>query len=615
MRKSLLLALVIALLIPSSALAKEDKKPTVTNNANSNSNSQANNSKGTNSTGNSNSGAGSQGVGQGSPNNNSSNSNQSSGTTSATNANGNTNQNSNNSNNGNSQSNNNGSAGNSNKPINAASNNGNQNANSANNSAANNGKANSKKPANAGIKNLKLKEGESKEFVVRFRDDTSIATEATNLRAQKFKISRTFNNVFKGMKATLNAKQLEALLKNPKVEEIEEDIEVTTTVTQSGVVWGLDRIDQRALPLNSEFSYIASSTAVRAYVIDTGIKSSHQDFIGRVPSGYTAISDGRGTDDCNGHGTHVAGTIGGSKYGVSKSTLLIPVRVLGCDGSGTLSGVIAGLDWIAANNPSGTPAVANMSLGAGASSTLDSAVNNLINRGITVVVAAGNSSASACDFSPARVPAAITVAASNINDQLSGFSNNGNCVDVIAPGESIVSTWNSSDTAIATLSGTSMASPHVAGAVALILSNGYQSPSALDNLIKTNATTNVISALPTGTPNLLLFTNQDSSVITPKPIFTVPTAPTNVVATAIKRAAEISWVLPESNGGTPITSQVINVYNNGNIVKTMKLDPTLTFATIRTLNPKFTYSFAIYAVNSVGNGPISNMSNTVTPLK
>ncbi|MGH9209082.1 MAG: S8 family peptidase [Acidimicrobiales bacterium] len=242
-----------------------------------------------------------------------------------------------------------------------------------------------------------------------------------------------------------------------------------------------------------------------AYVIDTGIRFSHNDFGGRAVPGFSAFSGGSG--DCNGHGTHVASTIGGATYGVAKSARLVAVRVLSCTGSGSTSGVIAGIDWAAQNHQAGQPAVANLSLGGGASSALDAAINRLINDGVTVVVAAGNSSANACNSSPARVPNAFTVAASNSSDVFASFSNRGSCVDIIAPGVSITAAWWTSNTATRTISGTSMSSPHTAGAAVKVLQGGNASPATVMSTLRTAATPNRISSVPAGTPNLLLFTN------------------------------------------------------------------------------------------------------------
>jgi subtilisin family serine protease len=232
--------------------------------------------------------------------------------------------------------------------------------------------------------------------------------------------------------------------------------------------------------------------------------SSHSNFGGRVLSGFSSISGG--TQDCNGHGTHVAGTIGAATYGVAKAVSLVPVRVLDCNGSGTVSGVIAGIDWVESQATGGLR-VANMSLGGVSSSAIDSAVNALINKGVTVVVAAGNNGANACNYSPARVPAAITVAASTSTDGFATYSNRGSCVDIIAPGSSIQSTWHTSSTATNVISGTSMASPHVAGTVALLLQQfGFLSPAQMDQQLKSQSSRGIVSSVPSATVNLFLFT-------------------------------------------------------------------------------------------------------------
>ena len=311
-----------------------------------------------------------------------------------------------------------------------------------------------------------------------------------------------YTAVANGFAATLNQGQLNALLHNPNVAYVEQDAAVELSTTQSNATWGLDRIDQRDRPLNGTYTYTPTGQGVRAYVIDTGIRTSHNDFSGRASVGYDAL--GGNGQDCNGHGTHVAGTVGGETWGVAKDVSLIAVRVLNCSGSGTNSGVIAGMDWVANNHVK--PAVANMSLGGGASSTTDNAVNRMHNAGVTVVVAAGNDGQNACNYSPARAANAITVGSTTSSDSRSSFSNYGSCVDVFAPGSSITSAWYNSNTATNTISGTSMAAPHVAGVAALYLQGTPSAtPAAVANAIIGTASSGKISSIGSGSPNLLLY--------------------------------------------------------------------------------------------------------------
>jgi subtilisin family serine protease len=317
-------------------------------------------------------------------------------------------------------------------------------------------------------------------------------------------VTRRFNHALNGFTAQMTEQQAEQLSDDPRVAFVEEDSVVEAVVTQSNPPWGLDRIGQRDLPLNAAYSYTRTGAGVNAYIIDTGIRRTHTQFGGRAFVGFDAVGDGQNTNDCNGHGTHVSGTVGGSTYGVAKSVRLFAVRVLSCSGSGSNSGVIAGVDWVTSHHVA--PAVANMSLGGGASTALDTAVRNSIASGVTYAIAAGNSNVNAANQSPARVSEAITVGATTMSDARSSFSNFGSIVDVFAPGSSILSAWNTSDTATNTISGTSMATPHVAGVVARFLqANPAASPATARNAIVNAATLNHLSGIPTGTANRLLF--------------------------------------------------------------------------------------------------------------
>ncbi|WP_308220914.1 S8 family peptidase [Micromonospora phytophila] len=305
-----------------------------------------------------------------------------------------------------------------------------------------------------------------------------------------------------GFSAKMSAGQARRLAADPAVAYVEQDQVVTAAATQTNPPWGLDRIDQRNLPLSGTYTYPNTASNVRAYIIDTGIRTTHTQFGGRATWGTNTV-DSNNTD-CNGHGTHVAGTVGGSTYGVAKQVRLVAVKVLNCSGSGSTTGVVNGINWVTANAVK--PAVANMSLGGGASSAIDNAVTNSINSGISYAVAAGNSSANACNYSPARAAAALTVGSTTSSDARSSFSNYGSCVDIFAPGSSILSAYRTSDTATSTLSGTSMASPHVAGAAALVLSaNPSYTPAQVASYLTTNATTGKVTNPGSGSPNRLLF--------------------------------------------------------------------------------------------------------------
>lgn len=285
---------------------------------------------------------------------------------------------------------------------------------------------------------------------------------------------------------------------------VEPDQAVSVGTTQSPTPsWGLDRIDQRS-GLDDSYTYNRTGAGVRFYGIDTGIRATHVDFGARVTAGFTAINDGRGTNDCDGHGTHTASTAAGTTYGVAKAMTVVPVRVLNCQGTGTTSGVIAGIDWVTGHAV--LPAVANMSLGGGASSALDQALANSVATGVVYVVSAGNSGGNACNQSPAREPSALTVAATRLNDARADFSNYGPCVDLFAPGVGIRAAWASSNTAAATLSGTSMSAPHVAGVAGLYLEAfPNATPGQVAQAILSEATQGAVAFPGSGTPNRLLY--------------------------------------------------------------------------------------------------------------
>ena len=386
-------------------------------------------------------------------------------------------------------------------------------------------------------------------YIVVFNDKVNDAIGlARQLAAQNgASLQFTYQVALKGFAAQMSDAAADALSRNPNVAYVEQDQPVSAitdqTMDAAGDPWGLDRIDA-ASGLNGVYSYTLTGAGVTAYIIDTGIRTTHTEFAGRASGGYTAVVDGNGTNDCNGHGTHVSGTVGGATYGVAKGVTLVAVRVLDCGGRGTTAGVIAGIDWVTANHA--PRAVANMSLGGGASSSLDQAVVNSINSGVSYAIAAGNGNIfgfaqDACNYSPARVGPAMTIGATSKNDAKTSWSNYGNCVDWFAPGENIKSAWKDSDVATNTISGTSMATPHTTGVAALYLE---ANPSATPQLVRDGlyaATTKGVVTSSSTSNNHLLYT-PPAGFGPPPPPPPPPAAPSGLTAiTFDQQRIDLGW--------------------------------------------------------------------------
>lgn len=440
----------------------------------------------------------------------------------------------------------------------------------------------------------------------------------------------------------LDGQELGLLARTSAISKIVANTKVSIAGTQVGVEWHIDRIEEATVNYDGvyEFADDELGAGVTIYIVDTGINASHTQFTGRTAQGYSAIGSQTDTDDCNGHGTHVAGLAAGTSFGAAKQATIVPVRVLNCDGEGTLLGVLDGLDWIASNTFVGQPAVVNMSLGGDRNSLLDSAISNLSSQGLAFVVAAGNEGVSAATVSPAASPGAITVAASSRTDSWPSFSNYGSEIDIIAPGVQTRSAWITGNNSTAVASGTSMASAVVAGVVATQMSAGYQTPSSLLSAVRSAGVSGAISGVPGGTSNVLLQNTvsfdsgggstgdnlggvpvpDDSTPIgdtnpivedptpvpaEPAPAFPLPYPKPEVTVTG--QSATAIWSIPMM--GNPLTAQIMKVYTGGVEVASHTLSAVAQSFVIPNLESGVPYQIAVAGVNETGTGVLSPLSD------